>query len=141
MTSETSAANAQAVPADEALLLRVTPDQVVFDKNQQRYRASGQVVDDEELSVYLSSLLRREGILFGHPDGWSVAALPAGAAYDQQQEIRPDPVFEDPPRPYDFAHALVVGKKSTKRRRRLAKATALTVHGDLSQCGYSGGDD
>jgi hypothetical protein len=126
----------ESIAPSEQLLLRVPPDQVVPDKNQGRYRASGMAFNDDELSVYLSSQLRADGhteedVLYGHPEGWSVAAISAAKVREEGQIVVRDPDPNDPPRPYDNAHALVIGGKSTKRRRRLSRATVLVVEGDV----------
>lgn len=125
------------IPDAEELYLRVPPDQLTADKNRGGFRASSVAFDQEELSVYLSSVLSTleldvRAVLHGHPDTWSVAAITAASVRQYNQIVVRDPV-EPATAPYDPAHALVIGPKPSKPRSKMAKHNTLAIVGDTSQ--------
>lgn len=121
---------------DERLLRRVPPWQIVWDDNLQKSRPSSAAFDDDSqgdpMSVYLTSILNQMGYtaahtLDGHDPGFAVAAVSAGALRDEQQVVLRDPEPGAPPHICDPAHALVAGKKATKRRSRIGKRASWAV--------------
>lgn len=117
----------ESVPDDAILYRRVPPDIIIWDENRNDYRAASIALtdgaDDDPMSVYLRSALdqRRLGpadtLLLPQQLGYWVLALPAHAVRDQGQRIVRDAIEVE--EPCGFAHALVVGSKNGKRRKRM----------------------
>jgi hypothetical protein len=100
-------------------------DQVVWDENQNRARASSAAFTDPEMSVSLGSILADLGhspefALRCYPQhslGWLTAAF----VREHEQIIKPDENECDP------AHAEVIGKKTGSRQRAFAKQAEIEI--------------
>jgi hypothetical protein len=125
------------IAADERLVRRVAPASIVFDKNLNAYRASSQVFRTTFLSIFLETKLQDRDLTCADTlegcEGYSAVALTAKVARDEDQKVVHEPNDEPPPHRCDPAHGLVVGTKTSKVGKRLAKAAQMVVAGDLSQ--------
>lgn len=123
---------------NDTLLLRRIPSNpnltIVKDDNLGIYRPSSASFEDHvnktPMSIVLSDTLEAlgrslESALHGHEIGFSLAAFTAGLARQCNQSVVRDPVDDEP------AHGLVVGNKSKKVRRALAKGCQWIVEPDL----------
>jgi hypothetical protein len=115
------------------LLRRIPPAQIIFDQNLQRHRPTSQAfrddLDEDPMSVYLSSILAHEGrppsaVLAGH-DGFALASVTAQLARSLSQTVHPDPL------PDETSHAVVCGNKESggknAPRKRFAEAAVWVV--------------
>ncbi|MDZ7751398.1 MAG: hypothetical protein U5S82_06995 [Gammaproteobacteria bacterium] len=96
------------------LYRRIPPYQVVSDDSTEGVGPSSANFDDQELSVAAEDKLIEAGrepidILMGHA-GFGLVGFKAGLARECELKIVRDPKKEEP------AHALVVGKKTGKKR-------------------------
>lgn len=127
---------------DEQLLRRVPPQWITedtdgWDQTRSGFRPLSQAFDNDAgggpMSVYLESELRRVGldahaVLIGFPPGWGVAMLPAGAARKHSQIVARDPLNVGSS--IDLAHAVVVGSKNGRRRKRLQASACWAIPGN-----------
>jgi len=125
------------IPDEDELLIRLPPDQVVWDENLNRHRASGEALDDENLSSYSSAILTRIGltpkdVLEGHPESWSVAGILASVFKQRGLKLNPDPDNSGPR--CGPAHVTISGPKPSKARSKMAKQSRLVVTGDVEHC-------
>jgi hypothetical protein len=111
------------IPDGAQLLGRVPKNHLVPDPTTRCYRISSQAFEDRPdgslMSVVLADVLRREGrgletVLVGHPD-FSLVAITTRLARNCGQKVRRD--LE----PEGAAHAVVVGKKTERVRKKFAK--------------------
>jgi hypothetical protein len=118
----------------DGLLRRVPnwPNMVMYDENIKSYRASSACFSDRDGGKRLSVTLERPLFEAGgsHADAialnpdFGVARLDAGFvrhAVSPPQQITRSPTEDDP------YHALMVGEKSKKARKDMAKAAVLVV--------------
>ena len=116
--------------AEHRLLRRIPPQWEVRDDNEGATRPSSQAFNNDgegdPMSTFLEQELKPkslgyEHVIFGHA-GFGLAALMAGFCRDEeQQRLARDPIADDPFHPCNPIHAVVVGKKGSKRRGRFAK--------------------
>lgn len=120
--------------ADGTLLLRrvlTRPDvSIVWDDNLSRWRPSSVAFEDHRngtpMSIVLTDTLDAmgrsyESALAGHEDTHSLAAISAGLARQCAQKVAREPTQDEP------AHGVVVGQKTKKIQRKLAKAAEWIV--------------
>jgi hypothetical protein len=105
------------IPDDSGLLRRVTPNQIVPDKNLGKRRLSSGAFRDRQLSVDAECLLNAAGLdwtfsLRDHPNFFLVR-LTAGFARGHKQQVNHSPQADN-----DY-HAEVVGPKSESICRAL----------------------
>lgn len=123
---------------DETLLLRRVPSRhniyIIWDDNRKRWRPSSASFEDHPdgspMSVVLADTLAElerplTSALEGHERGFALASITAGLARANDQVVVRDPLPEEP------AHGLVVGQKTKKRCRELAKSADWIVPPDL----------
>ncbi len=96
-----------------------------FPKKPRQDRPDSAAFDDDSLDEPMSVVIARSGrdpydILRGH-DGFGVVALTVAELEAAGQELRADPLPEEPD------HALVVGNKSKGQRRRMASSATWVV--------------
>jgi hypothetical protein len=125
------------VSSSETTYRRIQPVLVVDDpKAPTGKRASSAAFNDDNdgspMSVYLKSIVYgigcdKSSVADGKEKGWGVAATPVQKFLDEEQRVKPAPVTNAKiPHICDRAHALVVGDKTSKKRReRLAKASPI----------------
>ncbi len=105
--------------ADESSLWRrIPPIHFVDDENTGKKRPSSAAFDNDKdgdpMSVVIAAESRgKESVLKGH-EGFALAAITAGLARSCGQILVRKPLAEEP------AHALVVGDKPKKVRKKLA---------------------
>jgi hypothetical protein len=127
MTNPGPGAGLDLNPAD--LVLRRVPSAWIVD-SEDGPRASSQAFsngrNDESMSGYLDSLLLDHGLTRGQiledhePGMFFVAALTVDFLRNHGQTVEPDPI-EPIEHVCDPAHVVVIGRKPTKLRSRLAK--------------------
>jgi hypothetical protein len=107
------------------LYRRLHPDQVVWDANEGRVRASSAAFKDEYLSVHLGDELERIGettdfVLQPYPQH-SLSSITAELARAHEQALRRTPTEDDP------THGEAVGRKRGSRSQALAKGATLEI--------------
>lgn len=119
---------------NECELLRRVPLEInvniIWDDNEKRWRPTSASFRDHPngtpMSVVLGDELKAAGrnaaeVLIGHSD-FVLAAITAGVARSNQQQVARDPLPEEP------AHGLVIGeKKKGKNDSKLAKAAKWII--------------
>jgi hypothetical protein len=118
----------ESVAADVLLLRRIPPRHFFLDENLGRIRASSAAFEDDgpedPMSVYLASIIEREGRAFqsvmqGHSE-YGLVGLTAGFLRSHDQTIHPD--GED-----DSSHAVACGPKTGSRRRSFAREALWVI--------------
>jgi len=122
--------------AEDQLLRRLRPGQLVHDGNLGRDRPSSiSMSNDQEglvMSIYLEKELPSKGlttgdVVSGHP-GYGIAALKADFCRKEEQRVARDPVSNSPrPHPCDPAHGVVAGTKKESRQRHLARSALVLL--------------
>jgi hypothetical protein len=112
------------IQADEKLLRRIHPKQVVPDQDG-RWRPSSAAFNDRELSVDIGSALTalnrtHESCLDGH-EHYGLVWFSAGTARANQQAVCRDPLPENP------AHGIVYGEKPSRVKKQLVAQSAWIV--------------
>ena len=113
------------IPGDTRLYRRLHPDQVVWDDNEHRLRASSAAFKDEHLSVNLGNELARINktpafALRAHPRhslGWFSAAF----ARARDHVVIPKPTEDDP------THGEVIGRKTGSCATAFAKVLEIEI--------------
>lgn len=108
-------------------LRRVHPSFVIFDKNQDKWRASSATFRDQEMSCddegILTSLGRDWHSTLEGYDGFSLVRLPQDVILRNGQSIKNDPIVNDLVLPDNLAHVLVVGPKGRPVINEFQKAS------------------
>lgn len=113
------------ITADEWLLRRVHPKQLVKDDDTGKARVSTSVFRDKELSINIESVLRSNNEMaadclrnYSHH---LLVCFTAGQARFYQQIVCRDPL------PLNLSHGLVCGSKSSRRVLEGLRASAVWV--------------
>jgi hypothetical protein len=105
------------------LIRRIHPSWIVYDDNLKIRRPSSQAfcnsTGDEAMSVFLEDVFLESGrglehLLAGWPE-FALAAITVGCTRTCDQGVVRDPLPDEP------SHALVVGRKTTNTRKRIAQ--------------------
>jgi len=126
--------------SDDTLLLRRIPSRpkltIIWDSNLGCWRPSSAAFEDHKngspMSIVLEDTLIELGraldsALTGHETGFSLAAITAGTARENNQGVARDPVDDEP------AHGVVFGRKTKKTSRNLARSSTWIVEPDLAE--------
>lgn len=112
---------------DEILYRRVRNDQWVWAEGRPQSGAFDDSPDGSPMSVAIHSRLRAVGLepkdlLAGHPQ-FGLVSLTVGFVRSLGFAVTADPPVAGEP-----AHAWVAGKKTTSRKRRMAKKCVVEIH-------------
>jgi hypothetical protein len=114
---------------DDPLWRRVHPTQVIFDKNQGAHRPSSAAFGDHPNGTPMSIVLGKDSLARGRTgeallakfDGYSLAAITATDARENQQVVYRAPVPDEPD------HGEVMGDKPKSVQRSFAKLAKWVV--------------
>jgi hypothetical protein len=106
-------------PSDDIILWRrvlLSPSYIVPDGNTGKFKVSSGAFDDVDMSVAIAERAQTTSYLLRGFETSGVVSFSTGfARVEQGQVVKYDPQPDDP------AHALVVGRKSSKVRRAFAR--------------------
>lgn len=118
-----------AIPTDAELWRRIHPNWVVRDDNADAIRVSSAAFDNSRdgspTSVLLAEIVRETGRsdmdVLSAFEGYALASLTAGKARGCDQGVARDPLPDEP------AHAFILGTKTKRAKRCLARSAEWVV--------------
>jgi len=125
-----------AIPNEVRLFRRISPAMIVYDGNQDRWRATSQNFQDSKdgtpMSVFAENIADEHGelpahFLLGRWSDWGLAAVVAGHMRELGQRVYPDPHNQDAEDRFESHSAVAGNKKAQNIRKRMSDRAELII--------------